>query len=253
MNSAPIGMFDSGVGGIGTLREVVRAMPNERFIFFGDTANAPYGVKPREKVQELSINIVENMKKRGVKAVVIACNTATSASEAELLKRYDFPIIGIEPALEAAQKVRSKDGVILSIATPGTIAGERYQKLARKFGEGVHSIPCPGLMEFVERCEFDSPALQAYFDERFAPYAGEKVDAITLGCTHYVFLKKALHKRYPDAALLEGNGKVIERLRQALIERDALAPDDQEGSVELNSSGGEEAIRLMKILLEQED
>lgn len=252
MNSAPIGMFDSGVGGIGTLREAVKAMPNEHFIFFGDTANAPYGVKPRERVQELSIDIVENLKKRGVKAVVIACNTATSASEAALLERYDFPVIGIEPALEAAQKVRSKDGVILSIATPGTIAGERYQKLARHFGEGVHSIPCPGLMEFVERFEFDTPALREYFEERFAPYAGEKVDAITLGCTHYVFLKKALHKLYPDAQLLEGNGKVIDRLRQALEERDALAPPDQEGSVELLSSGGEEAVRLMRTLLEQE-
>lgn len=252
MNSAPIGMFDSGVGGIGTLREAVKAMPNEHFIFFGDTANAPYGVKPRERVQELSINIVENLKKRGVKAVVIACNTATSASEAALLERYDFPIIGIEPALEAAQKVRSEDGVILSIATPGTIAGERYQKLAQRFGEGVHSIPCPGLMEFVERYEFDTPALREYFEERFAPYAGEKVDAITLGCTHYVFLKNALHKLYPDAQLLEGNGKVVDRLRQALEERDALAPPDQEGSVELLSSGGEEAIRLMRTLLEQE-
>lgn len=252
MNSAPIGMFDSGVGGIGTLREAVKAMPNEHFIFFGDTANAPYGVKPRERVQELSINIVENLKKRGVKAVVIACNTATSASEAALLERFDFPIIGIEPALEAAQKVRSEDGVILSIATPGTIAGERYQKLAQRFGEGVHSIPCPGLMEFVERYEFDTPALREYFEERFAPYAGEKVDAITLGCTHYVFLKNALHKLYPDAQLLEGNGKVVDRLRQALEERDALAPPDQEGSVELLSSGGEEAIRLMRTLLEQE-
>lgn len=252
MNSAPIGMFDSGVGGIGTLREAVKAMPNEHFIFFGDTANAPYGVKPRERVQELSVNIVENLKKRGVKAVVIACNTATSASEAALLERYDFPIIGIEPALEAAQKVRSEDGVILSIATPGTIAGERYQKLAQRFGEGVHSIPCPGLMEFVERYEFDTPALREYFEERFAPYAGEKVDAITLGCTHYVFLKNALHKLYPDAQLLEGNGKVVDRLRQALEERDALAPPDQEGSVELLSSGGEEAIRLMRTLLEQE-
>ena len=149
---APIGMFDSGAGGISVLKEAIAYLPQEQFIFYGDTLNAPYGTRPKEEVYALSKAVVEELIARDAKAVVIACNTATSAAAARLRAEYDFPIIGMEPALKPASLLH-KDGVVLSLATPGTIAGEKYAQLYSVYGEGVISLPCPGLMEFVENGE----------------------------------------------------------------------------------------------------
>lgn len=250
--TAPIGMFDSGVGGVSVLREAVRVLPHERFIFYGDTKNAPYGTKTREEVLGLSRRVVRFLMGRGVKAVVIACNTATSAAAADLRREYaDLPIIAMEPALKPASLLRH-DGVVLSLATPGTIAGEKYAHLYSLYGEGVISLPCPGLMEFVERGELGGGALTAYFQNLFAPYQRQKVDAIVLGCTHYSFLKKAIAAFYPDIPLLDGNEGTVRQLRRRLEAVGMLAPDGATGGVELLSSGGEEPVRRMRELLNAE-
>ena len=246
---APIGMFDSGVGGISVLREAVRMLPNERFIFFGDTKNAPYGTKTKEEVLTLSRRVVETLLERGCKAIVIACNTATSAAAATLRAEYkDIPIIAMEPALKPASLLR-QDGVVLALATPGTIAGEKYAHLYALYGEGVISLPCGGLMEFAERGELDSPALHEYLTELFQPYADQKVEAVVLGCTHYVFLKRAIGRFFPSAPLIDGNEGTVRQLGRRLAEKNLLAPEDQVGHVTLLSSGGKEAVALMKKLL----
>ena len=248
----PIGMFDSGVGGISVLREALRALPHERFIFFGDTKNAPYGTKDRETVLALSRSVLKQLLDRGAKAVLIACNTATSAAAATLRAEYpDLPIIGMEPAVKPAAQFH-RDGVILSMATPGTVAGEKYAHLLSLYGEGVVSLPCPGLMEFAERGEMDSPGLRDYLARLFAPYAGQKIEAVVLGCTHYVFLKRTISSFFPGVPLLDGNEGTVRQLRRRLAEKDLLAPEDREGGAELLSSGGEEAIKTMRALLRME-
>ena len=251
-STAPIGMFDSGVGGISVLREAVRLLPNERFVFYGDTKNAPYGTKPREKVLELSRQVVRELLGMGVKAIVIACNTATSAAAADLRAEYPaLPIIAMEPALKPASLLH-RDGVVLSLATPGTIAGEKYAQLYSLYGEGVVSLPCPGLMEFVERGELNGGGLAAYFQTLFAPYREKNVEAIVLGCTHYSFLKKSISSFFPGIPLLDGNEGTVRQLRRRLDALDLLAPDGAAGGVELLSSGGREPIARMKALLEAE-
>ena len=247
--NAPIGMFDSGVGGISVLREAVRLLPNERFLFFGDTKNAPYGTKTREEVLALSRAVVETLLKRGCKAIVIACNTATSAAAATLRAEYaDIPIIAMEPALKPASLLH-QDGVVLALATPGTIAGEKYAQLYALYGEGVISLPCGGLMEFAERGELDSEALHEYLSDLFRPFFGQKVEAVVLGCTHYVFLKRAIGRFFPSAPLIDGNEGTVRQLGRRLAEKNLLAPMDQTGGVELLSSGGEEPVKLMEKLL----
>ena len=250
--NAPIGMFDSGVGGISVLREAVRQLPRERFIFFGDTKNAPYGTKTKEEVLALSRRVVETLLDKGCKAIVIACNTATSAAAATLRAEYaDLPIIAMEPALKPASQLH-QDGIVLSLATPGTIAGEKYAHLYALYGEGVVSLPCKGLMEFAERGELDSPALHDYLQGVFQPYKQKKVEAVVLGCTHYVFLKKAIQRFFPDTPLIDGNAGTVRQLARRLEEKDLLARRDAEGGVELLSSGGPEAVKQMEVLLKME-
>lgn len=247
---SPIGMFDSGVGGISVLREAMRQLPAERFIFFGDTKNAPYGTKTREEVLLLSRRAVDMLIGEGCKAIVIACNTATSAAAAALRAEHPFlPIIGMEPALKPAQQLH-RDGIVLSLATPGTIAGEKYARLYSLYGDGVVSLPCGGLMEFAERGEMDGEKLHGFLAGLFAPYADKKVEAVVLGCTHYVFLKNAISRHFPGVPLIDGNEGTVRQLRRRLTEENLLCSEDRQGGVRLLSSGGEEAVRRMRMLLE---
>lgn len=244
----PIGMFDSGVGGISVLREAVSHLPGERFIFYGDTLHAPYGTRSREEVFSLSRAVVEELLARGVKAIVIACNTATSAAAARLRAEYPLPIIGMEPALKPASLLH-RDGVVLSLATPGTIHGEKYAQLFSRYGDGVISLPCPGLMEFAERGEMQSEELSRYLARLFAPFQEKEVEAIVLGCTHYVFLKRAIGAFFPGTPLIDGNLGTVRQLERRLAEKDLLAPHDASGGVTLLSSGGEAALARMQALL----
>ena len=230
---SPIGVFDSGVGGIGTLAELRRELPQERFLFYGDTANAPYGTKSREEVMGCINRIMEHLLAQDVKAVVIACNTATAVAAAELRAKYTLPIIGIEPALKPAHEMR-RDGSILVLATPMTLKLEKFRALYERYGEGAIPLPCPGLMELVER-EADDEA-RRYLLELFSPYDLTKVDAVVLGCTHYVFLRQVLKDILPDTvSVLDGNAGTARQLRRVLTANDLLA--DGQGRITLETSG----------------
>lgn len=231
--NSPIGVFDSGVGGIGTLAELRRELPSERFLFYGDTANAPYGTKTRDEVMGCVSRIMDHLLAQDVKAVVIACNTATAVAAAELRARYELPIIGIEPALKPAHEMR-REGSILVLATPMTLKLEKFRALYERYGEGAIPLPCPGLMELVER-EADAEA-RCYLLELFAPYDLTKVDAVVLGCTHYVFLRPILKEILPEnVSVLDGNLGTARQLRRVLTQRDLLA--EGRGSVHLETSG----------------
>lgn len=251
--NAPIGIFDSGSGGISVLRTALRMLPNERFLYFGDTANAPYGTKTEEEVIVLAKNVAERLLKEGCKALVIACNTATCAAAATLRAMYpDLIIIGMEPALKLAHDLRP-EGDILVLATPVSLSSNKYRLLYTAYGEHAHSLPCPGLMDFVERGDIDSPALKEYLLDKLSPYLENSniPAAVVLGCTHYVFLKKTIASLLPrETLVLDGNEGTVRQLSRRLMQQDLLADAAPTmDRVRIATSGDGKALALMQHLL----
>ena len=191
----PIGVFDSGVGGISVLRELVALMPNENFIFYGDSKNAPYGTKTLEEVRKLTLADAEYLMTQNVKALVVACNTATSAAIHILREKYqkEIPVIGIEPALKPAVSVKENPRVLV-MATPMTIRQPKFHHLLDKYKDmaEIVSVECKGLMEYVEHGELHGAELNMYFEEHLRPYLTDDTETIVLGCTHYPFLRPQL-------------------------------------------------------------
>ena len=244
--SDPVGVFDSGIGGISTLREMIRELPDERFIYYGDVANAPYGTKSTDEVIGCVRGVVEQLLERKIKALVIACNTATGAAAATLRKELSIPVVGMEPALKPASKIR-KNGSVLVLATPLTLQQEKFENLMKQYGQGAVKVPCPGLMELVEAD--DGEGALNYLKELFERYPAEQVDAVVLGCTHYVFLKEMIRDLLPERiAITDGNAGTARQLRRVL-EREGLLNEEGPGSVELETSGTEKDLELMRKLL----
>lgn len=239
MRNKAIGVLDSGVGGVSTLRELVRIMPQETFFYYGDSRSAPYGTKSEEEIRLLTTRAAHILIDMGIKELVIACNTATSAAAKSLRAELDIPVIGIEPAVKPAGEAVC-EGAMLVMATPATIRQEKLHRLVDKYGKNVEMLPCPGLMEFAERLELESDALDMYLAELFAPYRGRKIDACVLGCTHYPFLKKAIAKALPGVALFDGNEGTARQARRVLQQRDLLR-ESGPGGVRFFTSGDEKA------------
>ncbi len=229
-----VAVFDSGLGGISVLKELVLALPNENFIYFGDTANAPYGVKGAERVRELTFSAYEKLKAEGIKAFVIACNTATSVAVAKLREKYpDDIIIGVEPALKPASACCEHPTVAV-LATPLTLKEEKFTSLLGRFGENARVIPfaCPGLVEFVERGEVSGDALFGFLSELFAPLKEEKLDAVVLGCTHYPFVKDTISEILGKNVLIfDGSVGTAKETRRRLECAGLLRDSDKKGSV----------------------
>lgn len=244
-----IGFFDSGLGGIHVLGAVQSALPEEKYLYMGDSANAPYGTKSEDEVRGLTVKAVQKMAERGIKALVIACNTASAAAAESLRGIFDFPVIPMEPALKLAAAVY-REGLILVLATPLTLHSERYKNLSRLYGSCAVPLPCPGLADFVEREEMEGPALDLYLDRLLKPYMGKTIDSAVLGCTHYLFLKDAFKRHLPEGTrIIDSNGDVILRLRKELANRDLLSNQGSKGAVTLLSSGGAEKVSQMERML----
>lgn len=240
-SSAPIGVFDSGLGGISVTREIRSAMPNEHILYFGDSANAPYGIKTPDEVRKLSFSIVENFVKNGVKAVVIACNTATSAAVKDLREYYNIPIIGMEPALKLACDLGcGKSQRVIVAATPLTLRERKFADLLNRFAcdHTIFSQPCPDLVRIVEDGElnnrdFVNCALHKYFDS----YDLHSIDSLVLGCTHFIFYRDYFRDFLPsNVKIVDGNSGTIHHLQEILSSLDALAPKSEEGSITISNS-----------------
>lgn len=246
----PVAVFDSGVGGISVLRELVRLMPGERFVYFGDSANAPYGERPTEEVRELSIGCARTLLDRGAKALVVACNTATSAAISELRRIWpDRIIVGIEPAVKLASE-RFPGGRILVMATEVTLREKKFQGLLARVSQScrVDALPCPGLAELVEAGKTEGPEVERFLTELLAPALAADTAAIVLGCTHYPFVKKTVQSLAgPGVAVLDGGRGTARETMRRLEERGLLRYG--EGSVEfLSSSPAPEELPLMERL-----
>ncbi len=230
----PVAVFDSGLGGISVLKELVKLLPNENFIYYGDTANAPYGVKSADEVKQLTFSVYERLRTEGVKAFVIACNTATSVAAAELREKYPNDIIiGVEPALKPAASCKEHPTVAV-LATPLTLKETKFARLLERFGESARVIPfaCAGLVEFVERGETSGEGLDAFLGELFAPLMNEKLDAVVLGCTHYPLVKSAISKALGDGVLLfDGSEGTARETKRRLENAGLLNNACEKGSV----------------------
>ena len=246
----PVGVFDSGVGGISALIAMKRLLPNETFIYYGDTRNAPYGTKATDEVIRCVQDVVARLQEDRIKALVIACNTATGAAAATLRKELDIPVIGMEPALKPASELR-KDGSILVLATPLTLHQDKFERLMEKYGEGAIRVPCTGLMELVENEDYDQA--EAYLKQVFSAYDMNTVDAIVLGCTHYVFLKDMIRDMIPPSvAITEGSDGTARQLKR-ILQRNNLINESGRGKIILETSGTEKDLRLMRKLLEKDN
>ncbi|MGM9679918.1 MAG: glutamate racemase [Eubacteriales bacterium] len=250
--SASIGVFDSGMGGISTLRELIARLPGENFLFYGDDKNAPYGIKTVDQVRTLAEDCVEHLMAWGpLKAVVIACNTATGAAAGYLREKYpDLIIIGAEPALKPAVRYKEHSRVLV-MATPLTLQTVKFKELERRVGRDstVLELPCPGLMEFVERGIVDGEELLTLLHTLLDPYVG-KVDSVVLGCTHYPFLQKAISGILGQGVpLFDGNEGIAAETARRLAEKGLLS-DNPIGSVHYDTSSKNPGTReiAMKLL-----
>ena len=250
---APIGFFDSGMGGISTLRGARRLLPGEDYLYFGDSANAPYGVKTPQQVCELSQKAAELLLERGAKALVIACNTATAAAAAYLRKVYpELIVVGTEPAVKPAAEA-FPGGRVLVMATAGTLASQKFDQLRQRFAEQAQivPVPCTGLMEFVERGVLSGPEVEQFLLEKLEPFTKVPVDAVVLGCTHYPFLEGAIRNVLgKNVAVFDSADGVARQLKRRLEEQNLLRDRADGGKVSfLNSSDEQRLLDLSEALL----
>lgn len=233
-----IGVFDSGVGGISTLRVLAKLLPEENFIFYGDSKNAPYGDKSATEVYRLAKQNVEVLLKEKVKAVVIACNTATSAAKVQLVKNYpELPILGIEPALKEAIDHHAHH--ILVMGTGLTLNLPKYQAQVQRFSDQaqIQSLPCPGLADLIEQGAANLPAIRQRLGELLQPLKQDEFDAVVLGCTHYPFVaQQIMEELHYDAPIYTGFEGLARNLQDHLRKQNLLRTTNPKREIQFLSS-----------------
>ena len=248
MDNAPIAVFDSGLGGISVLRELTRQLPREDFLYFGDSANAPYGPKTLEAVRTLTLAAAEKLFARGCKALVVACNTATTSAAALLRETWPArPVVGVEPALKPASVHRR----VLVLATEMNLREEKVDTLLRDYGgsSDVSTIAAPGIVECVERGETAGPALEEYLNALLAPCRDNPPEAVVLGCTHFPFAKDAIaHALGQPVHFYDGAEGVARETRRRLAACGLLSGRPGPGHVELTNSREDKLETAWKLL-----
>ncbi len=232
-NSLPIGIMDSGVGGISVLQHIRLLLPHEHIYYVADSLYAPYGNKSSAEITERCFAITDFLMAQGIKALVVACNTATAASIQAMREQYDLPIIGMEPAVKPAVKA-SRNGVIGVLATVGTIKSAQYAALLANYGAGVKVLAqgCVGLVECVERGELEQAATRQLVQTYLTPLLESGADTIVLGCTHYPFLRPLIEQMAgPNIAVIDTGQAVSLQLQNKLAEQALLRLDRNEAEV----------------------
>ena len=237
--SAPIGVFDSGVGGLSVLRDMRAALPNESLIYIADSAHVPYGSKTPHYIRERSVTLSRFLLEHGAKAIVIACNTATAAAATVLRSTFAVPIVGMEPAVKPAVAA-THTGVVGVLATVGTVKSAQYAALLDRFSDGIEVVtqPCPGLADQIEAGNLDGSATRAMIEQYTKPLLARGADTIVLGCTHYPFVRPLISDvAGPNVALIDTGAAVARRLRQVLTERDLLNTNTAPGCATFWTNG----------------
>lgn len=218
MNNNPIGVFDSGIGGLTVLKQIIKILPNEKYIYYADVDNVPYGLKSNEKILGYVKKAVDFLISKKVKAIVIACNTATSVAINKLREDYSIPIIGIEPAIKPAVENRKNKKVLL-MATPVTVKGEKVKALIQKLNAEniVELMAMPELVTFAEKCEFETDEVREYILKKVEKINLDEYSYLVLGCTHFPYFKPMLKTIFPEnICIIDGSIGVANRLRETL-------------------------------------
>ena len=256
MDDAPIGIFDSGVGGLTVARAVSAQLPRESILYIGDTARSPYGPKPIADVRRYSLEILDTLVDQGVKMLVIACNTASSAMLRDARERYDVPVVEvIGPAVRTAMST-TRNGRIGVIGTEGTISSGAYQDMLEVNERlTVFAQACPRFVEFVEAGVTDSPEVLAVAEEYLAPLRHSGVDTLVLGCTHYPFLEGAIsYVMGSDVSLVSSDTETAKDVYRQLVSRDLLAGPDASAThvYEATGDSADDFLRLAHRLMGRE-
>lgn len=253
LKNQAIGVFDSGLGGISVLKELKNMMPNEKYIYYGDSRFAPYGIKTKTEITKRCISICEYFILKGVKAIIIACNTATSACVNVLREMYDIPIIGMEPALKVAALGKENQNILV-LATDFTLKEKKFECLMSKYSQcnHIYKQPCPKLVEIVENDQLDDISLvKKQLQEYLKPYEGIRLNSIVLGCTHFVFYRDQIKALIGDnTAIIDGNFGTSRHVKEILMEQYNLQDEQQEATIDIyNSLDDRNIIELSKRLL----
>ena len=212
-----IAFLDSGIGGLTVLEEVIKILPNEEYIYFADSKNAPYGTKSTKKINALVFDAVRFLAKQELKALVLACNTATSVSVKKLRKEFSFPIIGMEPAVKPAIEQASKK--VLICATSKTLKEKKLQKLIERLNgeEKIERLSLQNLVLFAEKFHFEKKKVNRYLNKQFDTVDWSTIDSIVLGCTHFPFFKQQIRKLIPHhVQILDGNVGTVNHLKSRI-------------------------------------
>lgn len=251
-SNAPIGVFDSGVGGLSVLREIRQLLPNESLLYVADSGHVPYGEKSPEYIRERCVRITEHLLAQGAKALVLACNTATAAAAADLRERYpQLPIVGMEPAVKPAAAA-TRSGVVGVLATTGTLKSARFAALLDRFAGDVRVVtqPCPGLVECIEAGALQAAATRELLQRYVTPLLDEGCDTLILGCTHYPFLRPLLTTLLPPSVTLIDTGSAVARqLQRLLLQHDLAATATAQPNRYWSSGDTAQLSRVLPILL----
>lgn len=244
-----IGVFDSGIGGLSTLHQIMHTLPDEEYIFYADVAHVPYGEKSKEEVLEYVDEAVSFMVRHDCKAIVLACNTATSVAITPMRQKYKLPIIGIEPAVKPAVKHHGNKRIMV-IATPITARGVKLKKLIDRYDNdgNIDVVPLPGLVRLAQNCDFEPDKVMKYLKEALAGYDLNEYSELVLGCTHYNYFKDSYALLFPEGIeIIDGNQGVANNLKNILKTCGIinLTPPEDKADVQYYYSG--------KLITEEEE
>lgn len=239
-NSCPLGIFDSGIGGLTVTRAIQQALPTERLLYFGDTAHMPYGTRSLEEVRAFSMAITEALLERDCKLIVVACNTASGAALSHMRERWpELPIVGMEPAVKPAAE-HSKSGVVGVIATTATFQTTVYAAVLERFGKDTRVLhqDCPGLVTAIENGDMDSPETAQMLENWLRPMLGHGIDALVLGCTHYPLVRPLIERIVgPGVRVIDPAPAVARQVERLLEQHGTRATEDEEGGLTCYTSG----------------
>jgi len=247
----PIGIFDSGVGGLSVLREIRRLLPYHDLLYYADSAYCPYGTRNPAQIRSRSLAIARFLITQGAGLIVVACNTASIAALDYLREQLEVPVVGMEPAVKPAAE-GTRNGHIGVLATQVTLAGDRYNNLKEKFAPNaeVVSVPCPGLVEMVEAGLTAGPAVEELLTRCLVPMISRQVDTVVLGCTHYHFLRDTVQKLTgPDVLVIDTARAVVCQTRRVLTASEV--PGREEGHWSFFTSGQAPVVQpVVRLLLD---
>ncbi len=238
-SSDPIAIFDSGIGGLSVLREALKILPHENYIYYADTDHVPYGTKTKEEVKRFALEAAKFLSSNQVKMLVVACNTATSIAISELRNLYNFPVVGMEPAVKPAVSI-SKNKRVLVLATQLTLKEQKFKELVDKVDNEkiVDLLPLPELVTLAEQFIFDEEKVVPVLSKSFATIHPEEYGTVVLGCTHFPFYKTILKKMFPDGTeIIDGNSGTVNHVKNILEKEGLKNQQSEKGEIIFYQSG----------------